>query len=273
MKSNLISKQSKNITQFAAPNAGTALGRMSLDFDPSLLRIPKSASPKRQYNIAIAALDLFQILVRSGVKLKGANLDAIFELTNESDAVSMLLTEHQDSSWKTEPQVVATGKIITDLAAQAMRFRNTFVYVAAEMPTFKQALEEMEKIAVAVGILADYDQFTMDIEMAATGLRQYFNSTYYNLFSVEGICNRKALYIRAKDLISINSINPVKTVTYIHSSNSNTIASTVRRDRLYKFFVGKIDTKDSDYMERLAKHIEFQRKVAVKALRDSLVEL
>lgn len=265
MKSKISTKKSAVVAHIAAMNACIAQSCKPLDFDPSLLRIPKSASPKRQSNIETAAQALFQILVRTGVKFKNAEIDGIFEVTNENDAVSMLVSERENSSWDTEPQVAATARIISDVAAQAVRIRATFRFASTRTPTFEQARLSMDDVAAAVGPLADCHQFEMDIAMATSGMHQYFGPTYTNLFSVDGQCDRDFLQSTAKRLTAIKSTNPFDILQFIQTSNAHSIASAVRRADLFEFSIGKIDVNNSVFMDSLAQHLEKQRRVTAKA--------
>lgn len=265
MKSTPPNKKSKTLGFQSASNLPATHGCKPLDFDPSLLRIPKSASPHRRSNIETAAHDLFRALVRTGVKFKDAEMDGMFDVTKEADAVSMLVSERENSSWETEPQVAATGRIIADVAAQTANFRATFGCAATKMPTFVQALDAMDKVAEAVGSLADCHQFDMDVEMAASGMSQYFGPTYLDFFSDDGQCDRIVLQSKATKLTAVYSTNPLNVVKFINSSNANSIASAVKRADLFEFSIGKIDVKNSDFMDSLAQHLEKQRRVIAKA--------
>lgn len=265
MKSKISTKKSEVVAHIDAMNECIAQSYKPLDFDPSRLRIPTSASPKKQSNIETAAHNLFRVLVRTGVKFKDAEMDGMFDVAKEADAVAVLVTERETSSWETEPQIAAAGRIITDVAAQAVNFRATFSYAATKIPTFEQALDAMDKVAAAVGPLADCHRFHMGVEMAATGMSQYFGPTYDGLFSVEGQCDRDVLQSKAKRLTAIRSSNPLDILKFINNSNANSIAGAVKRAELFEFSIGKIDVKNSDFMNRLAEHLEGQRAVAAKA--------
>jgi hypothetical protein len=264
MKSKISTKKSAVVAHIAAMNECIAQSYKPLDFDPSRLRIPTSASPKKQSNIETAAHNLFRVLVRTGVKFKDAEMDGMFDVAKEADAVAVLVTERETSSWETEPQVAAAGRIITDVAAQAVNFRATFGCAATKIPTFEQALDAMDKVAAAVGSLGECHRFDMNVEMAATGMSQYFGTTYYSLFSDDGRCDRNALQTQAKRLTVVYSTNPFKTARLINKTDAKSIASAVKLADLFEFSIGKIDVKNSDFMDSLAQHLEKQRRVTAK---------
>ena len=265
MKSKLLPKKFTLSSPFEKHNAAITHSSKPLEFDPSQLRLPKTVSLKRQSNIKTSARDLYELLIRTGLKFRDEELDGTFDLTIESDATAMLLTERRDSSWETQPQVDATVQIIADVARRAAHFRTTFCFAAVRTPTFEQVLLAMDEVAAAVGPIADCHRFAMDVEMAASGLRERLGPRYADLFSVDGQCDRVVLQDQAKRLTAIRSTNPFDLLRFIQTSNAHSIACAVRRADLFEFSVGKIDVKNSDLMNRLAEHLEVQRKVAAEA--------
>jgi len=261
----LRSKKFTFSSAFDKHNAAVTQSSKPLEFDPSQLRIPKSVSLKRQLNIKTSSRDLFELLIRTGLKFRDEELAGIFDLTKESDATAMLLTERRDSSWETEPQVAATVQIIADVALQAARFRTTFCFAATKTPTFEQVLLAMNEVAAAVGPIADCHRFAMDVEMAASGIRECFGSSNTDLFSLGGKCDRAVLRDQAKRLTAIRSINPSHLLRFVPTSNTHSIGSAVLKADLFEFSLGKIDSKHSSYMDRLAKHLECLQATASKS--------
>ena len=229
MKSKLLSKNFTLSSSFDKHNAAITHSSKPLEFDPSQLRLPKTVSLKRQSNIKTSARDLYELLIRTGLKFRDEELDGTFDLTIESDATAMLLTERRDSSWETQPQVDATVQIIADVARRAAHFRTTFCFAAVRTPTFEQVLLALDEVAAAVGPIADCHRFAMDVEMAASGLRDRLGPRYADLFSVDGQCDRVVLQDQAKRLTAIRSTNPFDLLRFIQTSNAHSIACAVRR--------------------------------------------
>lgn len=259
MKSKIRSKTFTFSCPLDKQSAAITHSSKQLQFDSSQLRLPKSVSLKRQFNIKISSRDLFELLIRTGLKFRDEELDGIFDLTKETDATAMLLTERRDSSWETEPQVSASVQLIADVARQAAQFKTTFCFAAVKTPTFEQVMLAMDEIAEAVGPLADCHRFAMDVEMAVEGIRECFGTSCTDFFSSNGECDLAVLKSHAKRLTAITSSNPFKVHRFITSTHASTIASAVIKADLFEFSIGKIDITP-DFLERLAAHLECQRK-------------
>ena len=261
----LRSKKFTFSSAFDKHNAAATQSSKRLEFDPSQLRLPKSVSLKRQLNIKTSACDLYELFTRTGLKFRDEELDGTFDLTKESDAIAMLLTERRNSAWETEPQVNATVQIIADVARQAAQFKTTFCFATVRTPSFEQVLSAMDEVAFAVGPIADCHRFAMDIEMAASGIRECFGSSKIDLFSLEGKCDRAVLRDHANRLTAIRSTNPFDLLKFIPTSNAHIIGRAVLKADLFEFSLGRIDSKDSSYMDRLTKHLEFLQATASKS--------
>jgi hypothetical protein len=266
MKSKYLSQKYTPSSPEDFLNAAITQNRKPYEFDPSKLRLPASVSIYRRSKITNCSRYFFDLLTRTGLNFCDEKSDTLFDLSNESDAREMLLVEQSTLSRKTEPQIAASALIIADVARQAAIFKQSFCFATTRKPTFEQVLLGMDEIASAVGPLAGCNRFSMDVEIAAEGVKEFFGSDCENLFSSNGEIDQAALKYHAKRITAIASKSPVKVLKFVNSIHASTIASMVATTGLFDFAVGAIDVTDSVFMKHLAKHLVRQRENELTAL-------
>ena len=215
--------------------------------------------------MASAASELFQLLVRTGVKFRDDEWDQDFQLTVDLDAAMMVLSERQHSEWHTSPQVEAVARIIVEVAVQATEFNKVFGYAPSRPSTFEEVVTVMDQIASAVGPLADYRQFHMDEVTALKGLRTMFGEQWGDLFNIKGKCNSALLKECLSRLIFIYYPDYVEDSTFLKDATTATLSRTVKRSKNYDFVVCKVDRENSVFIKRLAKQLEKAQLTELRA--------
>jgi hypothetical protein len=239
-------------------------GALQFGYDPSLLPFPKSALAKQCKKIAAIGGSTFEILARTGVKFRDQDLALDYDLTEKTDAFSMLITNRDFDVHQTAPQSIATAMIISAIALQAEKFRTTFRYPNAKPASFEEVLETMDKIAQAIGPLADYRVFNIDLETAVAGIHQG-REKCSDLFDKDGKCNKAALHSQVEKMSVVRGEGPVKTIEFIMEAKPIEIARAVKRAGMFDFSVGRVPTNDAQFMKKLSEHLEQQRQVATTA--------
>ncbi|MBG6075354.1 hypothetical protein [Polaromonas sp. CG_9.11] len=259
MKSNDTAQNSNVFVSNLPPKAGIQSG-----YDASLLPFPKSTLPKKRQKISDLGSEVFKILTRTGVKFRDQDLRLDYNLTEKTDAFSMLITNRDFDVHQTAPQSIATAMIISAIALQAEKFRTTFRYAIPKRLSFEDVLEAMDKIACVIGPLADYRIFEMNVETAATGIHQCRDQDAA-LFDKDGKCNKAVLQSQAEKLSVVRGEGPVETIEFINDAKPIEIARAVKRAGVFDFSVGTVPVNNVRFMNKLEKHLKQQRLFAAKA--------
>ena len=233
-------------------------------YNPSCLPFPKSALAKKCQKIAAVGGEAFEILARTGVRFHDRGLGLDYNLTEKTDAFSMLITDRYSDVHQTAPQSIATAMIISVIALQAEKFRTTFRCAIVKRLSFEDVLEAMDKIACVIGPLADYRIFEMNVETAATGIHQCRDQDAA-LFDKDGKCNTAVLQSQAEKLSVVRGEGPVETIEFINDAKPIEIARAVKRAGVFDFSVGTIPVNNVRFMKKLEKHLKRQRLFAAKA--------
>lgn len=226
-------------------------------YDPSVLPFPKSALPKKCQKLAAIGGVAFEILARTGLNFHDQELGRDYRLTEQTDAFCMLISNRDFDVHQTAPQCIATARMISTIALQAERFRATFKYANAKRASFEEMLNVMDKIAFAIGPLADYRVFEMDLEAAAAGIQQ-FRGEGPDLPHEDGKCEKTELQSRAEKLSAVRGEGPVQTMEFITDAKPLDIARAVKRAGVFDFSVGSVPTNDLKFMQLLFEHLEQQ---------------
>ena len=224
-------------------------------YNPSCLPFPKSALAKKCQKIAAVGGEAFEILARTGVRFHDRGLGLDYNLTEKTDAFSMLITDRDFDVHQTAPQSIATAIIISAIALQAEKFRTTFRYAIAQRSSFEEVLDVMDKIARAIGSLADYRIFDMNVETAAAGIHQCRDQNAA-LFDKDGKCNKAVLQSQAEKLSVVRGEGLVEMIEFIRDAKPIEIARAVKRAGVFDFSVGTVAIDDVKFMKKLSKHLE-----------------
>ena len=237
---------------------------LQFGYDPSLLPFPKSALPKKCQKIAAVGGAAFEILARTGVKFRDRELSVEYNLSEKIDAFTMLVTSRDFDVHQTAPQSIAVARIIAVIALQAEKFRTTFSHGKGKRSSFEEMLDVMDKIASAIGPLADYRVFDMDVETAAAGIHECLDQEA-RLFDIDGNCNKAVLQSQAEKMSMVRGEGPVQTIEFITDAKPIDIARAVKRAGMFDFSVGTVPINDAQFMKKLSKRLEQQRLVGANA--------
>jgi hypothetical protein len=232
-------------------------------YNASLLPFPLSATARVRKKISIEGKALHNVLVGTGVHFRDEDIKRSYDITETEGAFGMLINDREFDVHQTAPQCTATALIVCEIARQANLSRKALKYSAGKPATFELVLDGMDKIANAIGPLANYRRFQMDVDMAAAAI---FENTERvdELFDAMGNCNKDLLFSQAARFSVVRGEGRIQTIEVITDAKPAHIASAVRKSGLFDFSVGSAPIHDPRFMDSLVKHLEQQRQNAMK---------
>lgn len=232
-------------------------------YNASLLPFPLSSTARTRKKISIAGKVLHDVLVRTGMRYRDEDIRRSYDITQFEGAFGMLINDREFDVHQTTPQCTATALIVSEIARQANLSRKALKYPAGKPATFEIILDTMDRISDAIGPLADYRRFQLDIDMAATAI--FENSEHVDeLFDVTGKCNKDLLLSQAARFSVVRGEGSIQSIEVIKDAKPVHIARAVRNARLFDFSVGSVSIHDQEFMTSLAKKLEQQRQHASK---------
>lgn len=233
-------------------------------YDPSLLPFPASATASACKKISNGGNVLHELLVKTGVHFRDDDIKRSYNLTEHEGAFGMLIGDREFGVYQTAPQCTATARIIAEIARQANLSRKTRKYSAGRPARFEVVLDAMDKIADAIGPLADYLRFQMDVDMAAAVILENYERVD-ELFDATGKCNKDLLFSEAARYSVVRSDGPIQTMEVIKDAKPAHIVRAVRNSKTFDFSVGSVAIHDQPFMTSLARQLEQQRQNASKS--------
>jgi len=232
-------------------------------YNPALFPCPESITTRARKKIVIAGKDLFEVLERTGVLYRDDEIKREYNLTEFSGSFGMLINDRDFDVKQTAPQCTATARIVSEIARQANIARKAIKYSAGKPATFEMVLETMDRIADAIGPLADYRTFQMDVILAADTILE--NASQVDLFfDATGKCNMHHLASQAARFSVVRGEGRIQTFEVIEDAKPAQIIGAVRRAGVFDFSVGSMPIHDPKFMDSLAAHLEQRRRNAMK---------
>lgn len=227
-----------------------------VSFNACTLPFPASTSSRMRRKISDVGKVLFDSLVRTGVVYIDQSNRCVFDITRVESAYAMLITDRDFDVRQTAPQCSATALIVSRIANQAKTFRQTLKFSAGKRDSYERVLHLMDMIAEAIGPLASYRTFDMDLELAAT---VFFDDSVSRekLFDIAGNCRKDFMFSEASRLTVVKGEGSVlQSFAVLKDAKPVHIARAVKHSGCFDFSVGRVPTHDEQFMASLAKHLE-----------------
>ena len=232
-------------------------------YNATLLPFPASARTRTRNKISTEGKALHDLLFRTGVLFRDDDIKRSYNLTEDSGAFGMLIGDREFDVYQTAPQCTATALIVSKIARQASLCRKALKYPPGKPATFQMVLDSMDRIADAIGPLADYRRFQMDVQLAADTILE--NADHIDqFFDATGKCKMHHLASQAARFSVVRGEGRIQTFEAIEGAKSAHIARAVRKAGVFDFSVGSMPIHDPRFMDSLATHLEQQRRNAMK---------
>jgi hypothetical protein len=232
-------------------------------YNPALLPYPESVTTRACKKIAIVGKDLYEVLERTGVLYRDDEIKRAYNLTEFSGSFGMLINDRDFDVMQTAPQCTATAQIVSEIARQANIARKAIKYSAGKPATFESVLDSMDRIAEAIGPLADYRRFQMDVQLAADTILEHVGHAA-QLFDATGKCKKQLLASQAARFSVVRGEGRIQTFEVIEDAKPAQIVRAVRNAGVFDFSVGSMPIHDPQFMDSLAEHLEQRRRNAMK---------
>ena len=139
-------------------------------YNASHLPFPASATVSARKKISTEGEVLYELLVKTGLMFRDQDIKRSYNLTENDGAFGMLIGDREFDVYQTAPQCKATALIVSEIAKQASLCRKALKYPPGKPATFQMVLDSMDRIADAIGPLADYRRFALDVNIAAEAI-------------------------------------------------------------------------------------------------------
>lgn len=228
-------------------------------YNASLLPFPASATASARRKISLAGKVLHGVLVKTGVHFRDDDINRSYDITQVEGAFGMLINDREFGMYQTAPQCSATALCVSEIARQANLYRKGLKYSPGKHVTFEMVLDTMDKIADAIGPLADYRTFHLDVGLAAAAI---FESAEHvdELFDDTGLCNKDRLRSEAARVTVVRSEGRIQTIEVITDAKPAHIARAIRNSRTFDFSVGSVSIHDQQFMTSLERQLEHQQQ-------------